>query len=150
MEPQAVGERDLLQRTWVRQMTTPGTAAMAKWRKGSKTNTKDETPCVKCDSCGRWVYRDETPFLDLAEAKEVDFKCTLCHTIEDLEEQLTSHHRHACETQRARIETLQKTLQAISKQLHHLQQHLSQPLHSPSDAEGSPHTYQLVQAPDEL
>ncbi|KAL3186991.1 hypothetical protein MRX96_026088 [Rhipicephalus microplus] len=37
----------------------------------------------------------------------------------------------------------------MTKQLH-LQPQLSPPLHPPSDVEGSPHTDQLVQVPDEL
>ncbi|KAH8026509.1 hypothetical protein HPB51_021121 [Rhipicephalus microplus] len=87
--------------------------------------------------------------LDIAAAKEVDLKCTLCQTIEDLKERLTSCHRHACQTKRARIKKTGEHCPSYTEQLQHLQQRLPPPLHSPSDVEDSPPTHQLVQAPDE-
>lgn len=109
---------------------------MAKGRAGSKTRTEDETPCVKCDNCGRWVYRDETPFPDLDAAKEAEFRCSICQKMEDLEERLSSRHKQACEALQAELIRLESSVQSMAKQLQHLQVQQQQPPgSSPTDVE---------------
>ncbi|KAH7935717.1 hypothetical protein HPB52_012960 [Rhipicephalus sanguineus] len=109
---------------------------MAKGRAGSKTRTEDESPCVKCDNCGRWVYRDETPFPDLDAAKEAEFRRSICQKMEDLEERLSSRHKQACEALQAELIRLESSVQSMAKQLQHLQVQQQQPPgSSPTDVE---------------
>ncbi|KAL3235920.1 hypothetical protein MRX96_022348 [Rhipicephalus microplus] len=100
---------------------------MAKGRAVSKTRTKDEAPCVKCDNCDRLVYKDETPFPDLDAAKEAEFRCSICQKMDDLEERLTSRHKRACEVLQAKLIRLENSVHSMTKQLQQLQAQQQQP-----------------------
>lgn len=45
----------------------------------STTREKEDKPEIKCESCGRWVFLDETQFEDLpSAANDEPFTCTIC------------------------------------------------------------------------
>ncbi|KAH7969863.1 hypothetical protein HPB52_022384 [Rhipicephalus sanguineus] len=82
-------------------------------------------PSIKCDSSGRWVYKDETSFEDIEAAEEVEFECSLCRKIDELETQLTACQQRACSELQAKIETLEATVRELAGQM--LQLHKQQP-----------------------
>ncbi|KAH9361491.1 hypothetical protein HPB48_013197 [Haemaphysalis longicornis] len=46
---------------------------------GKSGEADERNPNVRCDSCGRWVFLDETPFEDLTSAAKGDpFVCAIC------------------------------------------------------------------------
>lgn len=59
-------------------------------RKTAAGAADDEQPTVKCDTCGRWAYLEETPFADLGEAgtDNAPFQCRGCQRVEALQAQI--------------------------------------------------------------
>ncbi|KAL3205979.1 hypothetical protein MRX96_010903 [Rhipicephalus microplus] len=86
---------------------------MAKGKSRNKGRIEGETPSIRCEGCGRWVFKDETNFEDIDAAEEVEFRCSLCRKIDELESQLACQQR-PCTEFRAKIETIEATVREVT------------------------------------
>lgn len=90
----------------------------------SDGHSVNEAPNIQCDTCGRWVYLDETPYKDTkAAADGGDFSCKICRKIAEITEQMQVGECQQCSALGHRVATLEGIVGEMAAKL---QQQMSQ------------------------
>ncbi|KAH9373842.1 hypothetical protein HPB48_009278 [Haemaphysalis longicornis] len=85
---------------------------------GKSGEADERNPNVRCDSCGRWVFLDETPFEDLASAAKGDpFVCAICLRLAALDARVDTERDDFARHEARGVEEWQLAIANLTKRL---------------------------------
>ncbi|KAH9378339.1 hypothetical protein HPB48_009928 [Haemaphysalis longicornis] len=94
----------------------------------SDGHSVNEAPNIQCNTCGWWVYLDETPYKDMkAAADGGDFSCRICRKIAEITEQMQVGECQQCSALGHRVATLESIVNEMAAKL---QQQVSQKIYA--------------------
>lgn len=99
-------------------------APRATKRPVTQDGNNEDRPDIKCDTCGRWVFLDETPFADVAAAADGGpFTCRLCDKLADLNTRLSMLANNRDAALHDKVEALEVRLEELAMKIHQLHCH---------------------------
>ncbi|KAH9373484.1 hypothetical protein HPB48_009529 [Haemaphysalis longicornis] len=85
---------------------------------GKSGEADERNPNVRCDSCGRWVFLDETPFEDLTSAAKGDpFVCAICLRLAALDARVDAGRGDFARHEAGGVEEWQLVIANLTKHL---------------------------------